>query len=81
LKNCDKGDEALERRVLMGKYAGKWLLGIPKYRWDGDVKMDIKEIGYPRLWTEFKWLAVGAGGNEPSGYIRCWTFLEWQSNC
>ena len=31
-------------RVLVGKLGGKRPLGIPKHRWEDNVKMNIKEV-------------------------------------
>jgi hypothetical protein len=31
-------------RVLVWKSEGKILLGRPRYRWDDNIKMDLKEI-------------------------------------
>jgi hypothetical protein len=33
-------------RVLMGKPEGKRPLGRPRYRWDDEITMDLREIGY-----------------------------------
>jgi hypothetical protein len=32
-------------RVLVGKPEGKRPLGIPRHRWEYDIKMDLKEVG------------------------------------
>jgi len=32
-------------RVLVAKLDGKRPLGIPKRRWEGNVKMDLQEVG------------------------------------
>jgi hypothetical protein len=32
-------------RVLVGRPQGKRPLGRPRCRWDGNIKMDLKEIG------------------------------------
>jgi hypothetical protein len=33
-------------RILVGKPEGKRPLGRPRRRWDGDIKMDLAEIGW-----------------------------------
>ena len=33
------------RRVLVGKPEGKRPLGIPRRRWEDNIKMDLQEIG------------------------------------
>jgi hypothetical protein len=32
-------------RILMGKPKRKRPLGRPKYRWEGNIKIDLREIG------------------------------------
>jgi hypothetical protein len=31
-------------RVLVGKSEGKRPLGIPRHRWEGNIKLDIQEV-------------------------------------
>jgi hypothetical protein len=39
--------------VLMGKPEGKRPLGRPRHRWVGNIKMDLKEIGWSSMdWTD-----------------------------
>jgi hypothetical protein len=33
-------------RVLVGKLEGKRPLGRPRHRWENNIKMDLKEVGY-----------------------------------
>jgi hypothetical protein len=33
-------------RVLVGKSEGKRPLGRPRRRWEGNFKMDLKEVGW-----------------------------------
>jgi hypothetical protein len=33
-------------RILVGKPVGKKPLGIPKLRWEGNMKMDLQEMGF-----------------------------------
>ena len=37
--------------VLVGKPEGKRPLGRPRLRWEGNIKMDLKEIGLNVDWT------------------------------
>jgi hypothetical protein len=40
-------------RVLMGKPEGKRPLGRPKHRWEDNIKMDLREVGYGCVdWVE-----------------------------
>jgi hypothetical protein len=32
-------------RVLVGRPEGKRLLGIPRRRWEDNIKMDLREVG------------------------------------
>jgi hypothetical protein len=40
------GDKRNEYRILAGKSEGKRPLGRPRYRWEDDIKMDLREIGW-----------------------------------
>ena len=38
-------------RVLVGKSEGKRSLGRPRCRWEDNIKMDLREVGYdPEEW-------------------------------
>ena len=39
------GERRGEYRDLMGKPEGKRPLGRPKRRWQGNIKMDLQEVG------------------------------------
>jgi uncharacterized protein YebE (UPF0316 family) len=41
-------------RVLMGKAEGKRLLGRPRHRWEVDIRMDLREIG----WGSVDWIQL-----------------------
>ena len=32
-------------RILVGKAEGKRLLGMPRRRWEDNIKMDLREVG------------------------------------
>jgi hypothetical protein len=36
-------------RVLVGRPEGKRLLGRPRYRWEYNIKMDLREIGIDKV--------------------------------
>jgi hypothetical protein len=39
-------------RVLIGMLEGKKLLGSPRYRWNDNIKMNLKELGWEGTdWT------------------------------
>jgi len=48
-------------RVLVGKSEGKRPLGRPRHKWEDNIKIDLQEVGC-RVWTEWSWLRIGAGG-------------------
>jgi hypothetical protein len=39
------GEDRSVQRVLVGKPEGKSSLGRPKRRWEGNIKMDLQEVG------------------------------------
>jgi hypothetical protein len=39
------GEESGVHRVLVGKPEGNSLLGIPRRRWEDNIKMDLQEVG------------------------------------
>jgi hypothetical protein len=63
-------------RVLVGKPEGKRPLGRHRHRWDDNIKLDLREIG----WGGMDWIDLAEHGNEPSGSIKCWKILEWLRN-
>jgi len=50
-------------RVLVRKPKGKRPLRRPRCRWEGNIKMDLQELGCG-LWTESSWLRIGKGGGH-----------------
>jgi hypothetical protein len=48
-------------RILVGKPEDKRQLGRPRHRWENNIKMDLREIGwYGMIWTGLIWLRTGA---------------------
>jgi len=39
-------------RVIVGKPEGKRPLGRPRRRWEGNIKMDLREVGGVGDWME-----------------------------
>ena len=39
------GERRDVHRVLVGKPEGKRPLGIPRHRWEDNIKMDLQEVG------------------------------------
>jgi len=50
-------------RVLVGKPEGKGPLGIPKRRWEDNIKMDLQDVGCG-AWNESIWFKIGTGGGH-----------------
>jgi hypothetical protein len=44
--------------MLVGKLEEKRLLGTPKCRWEGNIKMDLKRM----CKSGFNWLRTGSNG-------------------
>jgi hypothetical protein len=55
-------------RVLVGKPEDKSPLGRPKLRWEDNIKMDLREVGWGMDWIELAQNRDGGGtckcGNE-----------------
>jgi hypothetical protein len=46
------GEKMKAYRILMGKPEGRRPQGRPRYRWKGNIKMDLREIG----WSVMNWI-------------------------
>jgi len=75
------GGEDLCIKGLVGKPEGKRPLGRPRRRWEDNIKMDLKGVGWVEL-SGLIWLRIGEGSgrfkcaNEPSDFIKCGEFLD-----
>ena len=64
-------------RVLVGKPEGRRPLERPRRRWEVNIKMDLREVGWGYgLDRSGSGYGQVAGSCEPSGYIKCREFLE-----
>jgi hypothetical protein len=67
-------------RVLVGKPEGKRLPGLPRQRWEDNIKMDLQEVGCEGMdWIDLaqdrdRWGTCGYG-NELWGSIKAGNFL------
>jgi len=74
------GERKCAYGILVGKPEGKRPLGKPKCRWEDDIKMDLKEVGWEGLhWIDLakdrgRWWARECS-NEPPGFIKYGNFL------
>jgi hypothetical protein len=75
------GNKSNEYRILVGKPEGKRPLGRPRRRWEDNIKMDLRKMGWGgRDWIDLaqdrnQWRARGHS-NEHSGAIKYWVVLE-----
>ncbi|KAJ4433647.1 hypothetical protein ANN_15957 [Periplaneta americana] len=60
-------------RVLVGRPEGKRPLGRPRRRWEDNIKMDLREVGYDDR-KSGPMAGLCEGGNEPPGSLRA----SWQ---
>jgi hypothetical protein len=49
-------------RALVGKREGRRPLGRPRRRWEDNIKMDLREVGWGGAWTGSIWLRIETGG-------------------
>jgi hypothetical protein len=67
--------------ITLSIYFGKKTLGRPRRRWEDNIKMDLRELGW-KAWTGLIWLRMGQDarfcerGNEPSVSIKFGEFLD-----
>jgi hypothetical protein len=70
-------------KILVGKPEGERPLGRPRYRWEDNIKINLRETGLGGV--DWNHLAQGpvAGccehGNEPLDSIKGREFLDWLS--
>jgi hypothetical protein len=57
------GERRAVCRVLVGRAEGKKPLGKPRRRREGNIKMDLQEVGCG-AWTGLIWLRIGTGGGH-----------------
>jgi hypothetical protein len=48
-------------RAVVGKPEGRRSLESPRRRWEDNIKMDMREVGWG-AWTGSIWLRIGTGG-------------------
>ena len=73
-------------RVLVGKPEGRGRLGRLRCRWDDNIKMDLRELGWGHGLNRCgSGLGQMAGcceyGNESSGSMKCGEFLDELRTC
>ena len=61
-------------RVLVGKSEGRRPLRRPRRRWEDNIKMDVRGVGWV-AWTGSIWLRIEIGGGLL--WMREWTFGQF----
>jgi hypothetical protein len=56
-----RGERRGAYRALVGNPEGRRPLGRPRHRWEDNIKMDLREVGWG-AWTGSIWLRIGTGG-------------------
>ncbi|KAJ4438946.1 hypothetical protein ANN_14900 [Periplaneta americana] len=53
-------------RVLVGRPEGKRLLGRPRRRWEDNIKMDLRDVGYDNT----EWIKLAQDRDQRRAYVR-----------
>jgi hypothetical protein len=67
------GGEENAYRILVGKPEGKSPLGIPRHRWEDNIKMDLGEIG----WGVVDWIDLAQDRDQWRALMN--TALEFRA--
>jgi hypothetical protein len=76
------GKRRVAYSILRGRPYRRRHLGRPRSRWNDTIKMDTRKAGCDEAWTGSSGsgygqvLGSGECGNEQSGFIKFWEFLE-----
>jgi len=76
------GEKRVIYRVLVEKPEGKRPLGIPRHRWEDNIKMDLQEVGCEGMdWIELvqdrdRWRAAEKAVMKHWGSILCGEFVD-----
>jgi hypothetical protein len=57
-------------RILVGKSEQKRSLRIPRFRWESNIKMDLRQDGV--VWTGLIWLRIGTNGSLVNTVMHLW---------
>jgi hypothetical protein len=71
------GEMSNAYRILLEEPEGKRPLGRPRRRWEDNIRMNLRGIG----WGDMNWIDLAQEGpcehgNEPSGSTKCWEIFE-----
>ncbi|KAJ4439423.1 hypothetical protein ANN_07547 [Periplaneta americana] len=75
------GESRNEYRVLVGRPEGKRPLGRPKSRWEDNIEMDLREVGY----VDSDWINLAQDRDQWRAYVRATMNLrimekKWEYN-
>jgi hypothetical protein len=56
------GEERTVYMVLVGRPERKKPFGRPRRRWEEEMKLHLREIGWQCVWGRFVWLGIGTDG-------------------
>ncbi|KAJ4443744.1 hypothetical protein ANN_05522 [Periplaneta americana] len=62
------GESRNAYRVLVGRPEGKRPLGRPRRRWEDNIKMDLREVGY----DDRDWINLAQDRDRWRAYVRVW---------
>jgi hypothetical protein len=68
------GEKRNAYRILVGKPKGKRLLRRPRHRWVGNIKMDLREMG----WDGMDWIDLAQDRDQWRALVL--EVLEWLHN-
>ena len=51
-------------KALVGKPVGRRPLERPRRRWEDNIKMYVREVGWAGAWTGSVWLMIGTGSGR-----------------
>ncbi|KAJ4444371.1 hypothetical protein ANN_06163 [Periplaneta americana] len=60
------GESRNAYRVLVGRPEGKRPLGRPRHRWEDNIKMDLREVGY----DDREWINLAQDRDQWRAYVR-----------
>ncbi|KAJ4448789.1 hypothetical protein ANN_00180 [Periplaneta americana] len=67
------GESRNAYRVLVGRPEGKIPLGRPRRRWEDNIKMDLREVGY----DDIDWINLAQDRDQWRAYVRAAMNLRW----
>jgi hypothetical protein len=66
------GEKGIAYRILLGKAEGKRPLGRPRRRWEDNIKIDLREIG----WGGMDWIDLGQDMDQRRALVNTVLFFQ-----